>query len=70
MQTLSLSTHRPCRREKALATGSEFLGEGVLFSIAVLATGWEYKVSNDKAAAAKREQAEREVRSHLCFLLV
>ena len=51
------------RREKALAIGSEFLGEGVLFTIAVLATAWEYKASNDKAAVGKREQAEREVPS-------
>lgn len=64
-------------REKALATGSEFLGEGVLFAIAVLATGWEYKVSNDKAILAKREQAQREVPEtlsitaslHSCFLV-
>lgn len=55
-------------RDKALATGSEFLGEGVLFGIAVLATGWEYKVSNDKASVAKREQAEREVTKDLKFL--
>jgi hypothetical protein len=53
-------------REKALAQGSEFLGEGVLFTIAVLATAWEYKVSADKAALAKRDQAEREVTAARC----
>mmetsp|Transcript_19913 Transcript_19913/g.55276 ORF Transcript_19913/g.55276 Transcript_19913/m.55276 type:complete len:122 (+) Transcript_19913:241-606(+) len=60
---LGLDTTSKCStisKEKAISDGSEFLGEGILFAIAVGATAWEYKSSNDKAIVAKAAQAEKE----------
>ena len=48
-------------REKALANGSEFVSEGILFAVVIAASAWEYKSSSDKAHALKREAAAKEV---------